>query len=277
MKEGLGQVKASRPSPRGPVSPRYEGRRPGSQWGRGRRGRRWLPRIVKITGVLAVAAALGFGLLLLATPPASQAQALAQVQASEHHIAYPGPQPPPRFTEALVATEDHRYYSTPGIDPIAVVRVALGKLTGHDNQGGSTIEQQLAKMLYTPGQQGIGVELEQVALAVKLDMTYSKAQILRMYAEAAYYGSNYYGLEAASCGYFGVRPAALTWPQAAMLAGVVNAPSTDDPRTHPVQAHAREEHVLSRLAAVGDLTWSQAHAALSQPLGLVPPGTGCGG
>jgi membrane peptidoglycan carboxypeptidase len=97
-----------------------------------------------------------------------------------------------------------------------------------------------------------------------------------MYAEVAYYGHGFYGLEAASCGYFGRPPSALTWSQAAMLAGAVNAPSLDDPITHPATARAREEHVFARLVAVGNLTRAQADASLSEPLGLDPASAGSG-
>jgi membrane peptidoglycan carboxypeptidase len=126
-------------------------------------------------------------------------------------------------------------------------------------------------MLYTPGHSGFASEAEQVALAVKLSFSYSKAQILQMYAEVAYFGQDYYSLGAASCGYFGVMPARLTWPQAAMLAGLVQAPSAYDPLAHPALARAREAHVLGRLVATGTLTPAQASAALAQPLRLVPP------
>lgn len=221
---------------------------------------------------LVLASASTFGVLLMATPPAGKAVDIVRAQAKVHGIEYPGPLPPPRFTKALVATEDHRFYSPidPGIDPFAVARVILGHIRGFRDQGGSTIEQQLAKMLYTPGRSGyLTVDLEQIAIAIKLNFAYTKAQILSMYAEVAYFGNGYYGLAAASVGYFGRRPAALTWAQAAMLAGVVNAPTADDPRLHPARAHAREAHVFRRLVAVGNLTTSQAEAALSRPLGVV--------
>jgi penicillin-binding protein 1A len=221
---------------------------------------------------LALAGATAFGGLLVATPSASEAIHIVRAQAQGHSIEYPGPRLPPRFTEALVATEDHRFYSPidPGIDPFAVVRVILGHALGLRDQGGSTIEQQLAKMLYTPGRSGYAtVDLVQIAIAIKLNFTYTKTQILSMYAEVAYFGNGYYGLSAASLGYFGQRPEDLTWAQAAMLAGVVNAPTADNPRLHPARARAREIHVFRRLVAVGDLTKSQAEAALSRPLGLV--------
>jgi penicillin-binding protein 1A len=234
--------------------------------------------VVKVLLALVVLAAIAFGGLYLLTPSVSDAQTLVQEQAAQHNTSYPGVQPPARFTEALVATEDHRFYSTPGVDPFAVARLIAGKLTGHPDQGGSTLEQQLAKLLYTSGRSGgLTVEAEQVMLAIKLDISYSKPQILQMYAEVAYYGNNYYGLQAASCGYFGAEPSQLTWPQAALLAGIVNAPTADDPRTNPGNARAREVHVVGRLVAVGDLTQAQGNAVLAQSLGLVPQGTGCTG
>lgn len=225
-------------------------------------------------GIVVLGGALGFGALLYLTPPASEAVALVRAQAAKHRTAYPGPTPPPLFVKALLATEDHRFYSLldPGIDPFAVGRVALGQILAWGDQGGSTIAQQLAKMLYTHRHRGVGVKLERVALAVKLDFTYTKPEILAMYAEIVYFGNGYYGLEKASCGYFGKQPAKLNLAQAAMLAGVVNAPSLDNPRTHPAAAKARQTHVFARLVAVGEITEAQAKDALSQPLGLVPAG-----
>ncbi len=237
------------------------------------RRRRWPRRLFKTVAVVIVLLAIVFGGLWLLTPSVSQAPSLVQAQAVQHGISYPGVQPPQMFTEALVATEDHRFYSTPGVDPLAVARLFAGKLTGHSDQGGSTLEQQLAKNLYTEGRSGFSVEAEQVTLAVKLDLSYSKAQILQMYAEVAYYGDNHYGLRSASCGYFGVEPAQLTWPEAAVLAGVVNAPTIDDPRTNPENARAREVHVVGRLVTVGDLTQAQGSLVLAQRLNLVD--TGC--
>jgi len=237
--------------------------------------RRWPRRVLKTLAVVVLVLVIAGGSLWLITPSVSQAPALVQEQAVQHGISYPGVQPPQRFTQALVATEDHRFYSNPGIDLYAVARLIAGRITGHTDQGGSTLEQQLAKNLYTTGRSGFTVEAEQVVLALKLNVSYSKAQILQMYAEVAYYGDNYYGLRAASCGYFGVEPAQLSWPEAAVLAGVVNAPTVDDPRTNPQNARAREEHVVARLVAVGDLTQAQGNAVLRQHLDLVPTGTGC--
>jgi penicillin-binding protein 1A len=166
---------------------------------------------------------------------------------------------------ALVATEDHRFYSEPGVDPVAVGRLILGRLDGGPDQGGSTLYQQLARMLYLPGRSGMLAEAEQVLLGIKLDLSYPKAQILQMYADVAYFGHGYYGLGAASCGYFAQPPAKLSWGQAAMLAGLVQAPTADDPLGHFANARARQAHVLIRLIATGRLTSGQTAQAYRRP------------
>jgi membrane peptidoglycan carboxypeptidase len=226
-------------------------------------------RLTKIVLALVAVFAVALGLLFLLTPSAGQATALAQAQARERHIAYPGPPVPSYFAQALVATEDHRFNTDPGIDPLAMARVVVSWILGRPDQGGSTIDQQLAKNLYTGGRSAdFPRVLEQMAIAVKLNQTYSRAEILRLYAEVAYYGHGYYGLQAASCGYFGRLPDQLTLVQAAMLAGVVNAPTYDDPMVYPKQARSRLVHVIGRMAAVGYLTPAQETAALNAPLGL---------
>ena len=225
-------------------------------------------RVAKVLLVMVVILAAAVGLLYVLTPSAGQATSLAEAQAQEHHIAYPGPPVPPYFAQALVATEDHRFNTDPGVDPLAMARVAVSWITGHRDQGGSTIDQQLAKNLYTSGHSGFAQIVEQVVMAVKLNQTYSRPELLRLYAEIAYYGHGYYGLTAASCGYFGRLPAQLTLVQAAMLAGAVNAPTYDDPLVYPRQARTRLVHVIGRMAAVGYLTKAQETAALNAPLDL---------
>jgi len=256
----------------GPLSDRH--RPSGTQFPPAPRGHRnratwWVARSLVM---LVLAGAVAFGVLLFVTPSASEAVALVKAQATKHGTPYPGPNPPQRFTEALVATEDQRFYSPfdPGVDPFAVGRAVLGQMLAWGDEGGSTIDQQLAKLLYTPRRHSLSVKLERMVLALKLNFTYTKPEILAMYAEIVYFGNGYYGLEAASCGYFGRQPADLTWAQAAMLAGVLNAPSLYNPRIHPSLAQQRQAHVFRRLVAVGALSEAQAKAALSQPLDVVP-------
>ena len=241
-----------------------------------RRLPRWLRRVLIAVLGIALAGALAFAVLMLITPSVSTAPRLAQAFDRAHGAPYPGPPVPERFAAALVATEDHRFYSEPGFDPIALGRVIVGRLTGQPDQGGATLYQQLAKMLYTPGSSGPAAQAEQAILGIKLDLSYTKAQILRFYADVAYFGHGYFGLAHASCGYFGVTPAGLTWSQAALLAGLMPAPSADNPIAHLTVARAREAHVLGRLVATGALTQAQAARAYRAPLHLVGgPGTGC--
>jgi membrane peptidoglycan carboxypeptidase len=257
----------------------------GTTAGRGRgydRGRRpWWSRLARTTtGAVVIIICLvlaAFGILMAITPSAGDARQIARHEALSHHSPYPGPPVPAKFAAALEATEDHRFNAEPGIDPIAVVRAGLSFLGGQRNLAGATIYQQLAKMLYTPGQTGVSVEAKQLALAVKLKYSYSGAEILRMYADVAYFGSNFYGLERASCGYYAVRPAAMTWPQAALMAGLVLGPSLDDPLTSPGNARAREVHVIGRLVATGAITQAQANHYLKIPLSrlVARAGQGC--
>jgi membrane peptidoglycan carboxypeptidase len=256
------------PSPRGPSVTRPRRRRP----------RRLLLWTVGLVASLVLLMIMAFGGLMLATPSVGNAQALVRAQDAAHHVAYPGPPVPSRFATSLVATEDKRFYSEPGIDLYAVARVGWSWVTGHGVQGGATLYQQLAKLLYTHGSSASAAdEAEQVALAVKLYLTYPRPQILRMYADVAYFGNGFYGLKAASCGYFGVEPAAMSWPEAALLAGLVQGPSVDDPLTDPANARAREVHVVGRLVATGKLTPAQGRAALAAPLSslVARAGQGC--
>jgi membrane peptidoglycan carboxypeptidase len=219
----------------------------------------------------------GFSGLMVLTPSVSNARAVARAQDARHHAAYPGPRVPYRFSSALEATEDHRFSSEPGVDPLALARAGMTELTGGGDQGGATIYQQLAKMLYTPGRTGFAVAPEQVALAVKLKFTYSGPEILRLYSDVAYFGNGFWGLRDASCGYFGSPPAALSWPQAALLAGLVQGPSLDDPLTDPGNARIRELHVMGRLVDTGKITQAQASADLRIPLRILlqDAGRGC--
>lgn len=247
--------------------------RPGKPLRRRRRFRR-ARRFLAMAVVLCLLGGIMFAGLLIVAPSVANAPALARALDKTHHAIYPGQQVPERFAASLVATEDHRFYSEAGIDPFAMVRVTAGYLTGKPDQGGATLYQQLAKILYVPGPSGVLGKAEQILLGIKLALSYPRAKILQMYSDVAYFGDGYYGLQAASCGYFGVAPAALTWPQAAVLAGMVQAPSAYDPLVHPALARAREAHVLDRLAATGKLTHAQAERAYRQPLHLADGHTG---
>jgi membrane peptidoglycan carboxypeptidase len=223
-------------------------------------------RALLVFAALLLAFVVAFGTLLLATPSVGNARQLASAIDRAHRADYPGVVVPYRFATSLEATEDHRFNSEPGIDPLAIGRVISSYAAGRGDQGGATLYQQLAKMLYTPGQTGFMAEAEQIALAVKLKLSYSGPEILRLYSDVAYFGHGFYGLAAGSCGYFGLRPDQMSWPQAALLAGLVQAPTAYDPLTYPARGLARERHVVGRLVAVGALSQAQADRYLAVPL-----------
>jgi membrane peptidoglycan carboxypeptidase len=168
---------------------------------------------------------------------------------------------------ALIATEDSRFSSHHGLDSLGALRAATGSLSNHD-QGGSTLDQQFAKVVYTPGQSGVGAKLTQAGVALKLDANYSKPQILEMYLSSVYFGHGYWGLPAAARGYFGRPPGQLDWAQASMLAGLVQAPSAYDPINHRALAKSRQRHVLDRLVAVHAISAADADTVFVSPLGL---------
>lgn len=173
-----------------------------------------------------------------------------------------------KVAKALIATEDSRFYTNPGVDPISITRSLFAALTGNADSGAATLEQQLSKNVYTPGRGNVPAKVEQVVLGVKLDQHYSKAQIITAYLSYVYFGHGYYGVTQAAEGYFGAPADQLTWAQASMLAGLVQAPSDYDPVTHLTLAKLRQQHVLDRLAATGVLTTAEADAAATAPLGL---------
>lgn len=146
-------------------------------------------------------------------------------------------------------------------------RAALATVAGSPDPAGSTIPQQLAKVLYGRGS-GLGAKLREIGVGVKLSLRYSPSQILVMYLNAVYYGNGYWGDVAAARGYFHTTPKALSWAEAAMLAGLPQAPSAYDPLQHYSLAKQRQRHVLDQLVANHDLTRAQANAAFRTSLPL---------
>jgi membrane peptidoglycan carboxypeptidase len=169
---------------------------------------------------------------------------------------------PHRIATAVVAVEDERYWHHGAVDPISLGRVAVDSVIhpGRDG-GGSTLTQQLARVLYLHGGGGALDTLRAVELAFKLEHRYSKTRILAMYLDSVYFGHGYWGIGAASRGYFGVAPRRLTWGEASLLAGLPQAPTRDDPVRHFAVARARQREVLRQLVANHRLTPAQAAAA----------------
>ena len=178
---------------------------------------------------------------------------------------------PAKLAAAVVAVEDRRFYGNAFVNVFyGAARAALALVQGGGDQGGSTISQQLAKRLYGTGS-GLGAVLQQVGLGLKLSTSYTRPRVLAMYLNAGYYGNGSWGDVAAARGYFGVAPDELDWAEAAMLAGLLQAPSAYDPLQHYALAKERQRHVLDRLVATHYLTARQADLAYREPLPLRRP------
>jgi membrane peptidoglycan carboxypeptidase len=187
---------------------------------------------------------------------------------------------PKGLVQALIATEDRRFYQHHGVDVRGLVRAAAHDLSnGGRTQGGSTLTMQYVKqvMYYqatTDAQRqaaiapNLGRKLHNAKCALELERRYTKDQILERYLNIAFFGENSYGIATAAKTYFGEPVARLTVPQGALLVGLLQAPSQYDPFIHPQAALLRRNEVIANMVAVGDLDRATAIRYVRTPLGL---------
>ncbi|WP_421951905.1 transglycosylase domain-containing protein [Pelagibacterium sp.] len=169
---------------------------------------------------------------------------------------------PPFVGQAVVASEDRRFYHHFGVDPIGLASVGLEMIrAGGITRGASTITQQVAKNLFLTPDQTLGRKVQEALLAVWLEQNYSKDQILELYLNRVHFGSGSTGIEAAAQTYFGISARNLSLGQAAMLAGILPAPSYYNPRIHPERAAERQRLALANMVREGYITTEQAEAA----------------
>jgi penicillin-binding protein 1C len=175
--------------------------------------------------------------------------------------------------QATIAIEDQTFYANPGVEPRGILRAAWSNLrAGQVVAGGSTITQQLARGFLMPPeaahQQTLERKLREATLALKLTTTLPKDEILALYLNQTYYGGMSYGVEAAARHYFGKPAAALGLAEAALLAGLPQAPSRYNPRTNPQAALARRAAVLQAMVRTGAITPAEAATTAAEPLQL---------
>ena len=175
----------------------------------------------------------------------------------------------PRFLDALIATEDRRFYQHFGVDPIAIVRaVTVDILKKRMAEGGSTLTQQLTRTLFLSNERSMKRKIQEALLSIQLEQKLKKPEILRLYVNHTYFGEGAYGIAAASQVYFHKKPADLTWAEAALLAGLPQAPSAYNPYVNPKKAMARRNEVLQNLVETGKLSREEAAVMADTPLGL---------
>ncbi len=180
----------------------------------------------------------------------------------ERGIFVPFEKIPDNVKNAVVAVEDSRFWHHKGIDYIGIARALVQDIIHASlKEGGSTITQQLAKIMFLSPEKTISRKIREAQLAMKLEKELSKKEILEIYLNKVYFGHGAYGIEMASRVYFGKSVGQLTLPEAAMLAGLIKAPSTYSPYNDLVKAKERQEIVLARMEEAGYITASQRAAA----------------
>jgi penicillin-binding protein 1A len=173
---------------------------------------------------------------------------------------------PPYLPRAFVAIEDRRFYSHLGVDPVGIARAVAQNITRRGvSQGGSTLTQQLAKNLFLTPERSASRKIQEAILALWLEHKYSKDEILELYLNRVYFGAGAYGVEAAAQRYFGKPAKSVTLAEAAMLGGLVQAPSRLAPNRNLPAAQARAAQVLAAMEELGFAKPADAKLALATP------------
>jgi penicillin-binding protein 1A len=258
--------------------------------------RSWLRTLVKWTVLLAIWAALALSVMVLwfardlprpesaldavRRPSLTLQDRTGQIFATFGDVVGDSlrlPDMPPALPAALVAVEDRRFWSHPGIDPIGLMRAAYVNIThGRVVQGGSTLTQQVAKTLFLTNARTMRRKVQELLLTLWLERSFTKQEILEIYLNRVYLGSGAWGVDAASRMYFGVSARQDNLWQSAMLAGLPRAPSHLNPRANPAGAIARTKEVLAAMAETGAITAAQAQTAAASialpPSPTISPG-----
>jgi membrane peptidoglycan carboxypeptidase len=179
------------------------------------------------------------------------------VRGEEHFTRYDDL--PEFYINAVISVEDHRFMEHPGIDPIAICRALWTDLKSMSfEEGGSTITQQIAKNLFFTQEKLVERKVAEIFVVFAMEHEYSKEELFELYVNTAYFGSGYYGIYAAAMGYFDKLPSELTRYEAAMLAGVPNAPSAYSPDVSEELAEQRTVQVLSSMVKHELITQEEA-------------------
>ena len=178
---------------------------------------------------------------------------------------------PHTMTAAMIAVEDRRFYSHPGVDPVGIARsIAVARRAGHFTQGASTITQQLARNVFLTSNRTFSRKIREIVLSLAIERRFTKEAILELYLNRVYFGGGAYGIDAASRKFFGHPASTLSLPEAAIIAGLVKAPSRYAPSADPVAARGRAATVIATMVDSGSITPGEAAAADLSSLKFTP-------
>ena len=201
---------------------------------------------------------------------------LVQLEGSEKRSPIELGKLPPHVRNAVLAAEDSNFYHHPGVDAGALVRAGINNVAGREEQGGSTITQQLAKITYTNRKRSVFRKVKEVLYAAQLERHYTKDELLQRYVNEVYFGEGSYGIAAASKTFFNTTPDKLTPAQAALLAGKIHSPEGLNPRKNLPAVQRRRDQVLHNMHRHHWLSDTDLQAALSEPVNLAPPASSTG-
>lgn len=189
-------------------------------------------------------------------------ETVSTIREREHFTKYE--ELPPIYIDAVISAEDKRFFSHPGIDPLAIGRAILTDITTLSfKEGGSTITQQIAKNELFTQEKKMERKFAEIFAAFALEENYSKKELFELYVNTIYFGSGYYGIYDAAKGYFGKKPSELTDYEAVMLAGIPNAPSNYSPDASMELARKRMSFVLKKMENCDRITKEQAERILN--------------
>ena len=225
-------------------------------------------RLALAIAVVAALCAPSAAALWTITPDVSDIQQRITALATQRNVPLLGERDVPKMlAEAVVATEDERFYSHHGIDSIGLGRALLYDVINVCLcQGGSTITEQLVKDVYLGGSDRGRNKLYDLVLALKAEQVLSKSRIMADYLSEITTGFGIYGVTAAACAYFRAPLQGLTLGQYALLAGVTQAPSVYDPTINPAAAEERRSEVLAQMVADHYVSAADAQAASQEPV-----------
>lgn len=214
-----------------------------------------IKRLLSIILIVAIAAASlviwqGYEMYSDAVAKVSIEEKAAEIMEKEHYTAYD--ELPETYVAAVIAAEDRRFQYHKGFDIISTARAAWRNIKSKEIvEGGSTITQQLGRIMYFSQEKKYSRKVAEVLVAGRIEDIYDKDKIFELYVNTIYFGSGYYSVYDASMGYFGKAPSQMNDYECTMLAGIPNAPSVYSPDVNPVLAEQRRQQVLTCMAEAG--------------------------
>ena len=216
---------------------------------------RLIKRILLLAIIVIVAAASivigqGYQMYLDAVEEISVEEKAAEIMEKEHYTTYD--ELPETYIKAIIAAEDRRFLYHRGFDIISTARAAWRNIKSKEIvEGGSTITQQLGRIMYFSQEKKYSRKVAEVLVAGRIEELYEKEKILELYVNTIYFGAGYYSVYDACMGYFGKAPSEMDDYECTMLAGIPNAPSVYSPDVNPTLAEQRRQQVLVCMAEAG--------------------------